>query len=143
MVLSEAMPHLSPSSLCVSSVSRFRLYAVYVAVASCAACGTMNAVRIDPASPSDRPIFVLTRAVGEEGPPAEFYGLAVVTCKDDSVMWRIAISANVAAPARVVYGTVPAGFTAGVTAHPLVPGCYRVYISGPAHTTFTVSPKSQ
>lgn len=124
------------------SASWFRLCAVYVAVASCAACGTMNAVRIDPASPSDRPAFVLTSGVGEQGPPAEFYGLAVVTCKGDSVMWQIAISANVSPPARVVYGVVPGGFTAGVTAHPLVPGCYRVYISGPAHTTFTVSPKS-
>lgn len=130
------------SQLRVKPISWCRRCTVYVVAVLCAACDSMNAVRIDPASAPDHPVFVLASGLGEQGPPSMFDGLAVVTCRSGRVMWQIGLTADASPPERVVYGVVPRGFTAAVPAHPLLPGCYHVYIAGPARATFTVSQKS-
>lgn len=106
-------------------------------VAGCGSAGIANAVRVDATVP-ERPAFVISVAGDSTGTPFPFYGLVVSRCRSDSVMWQIGASANVTSPTRVEYGVVPRGFTEGVPAHVLEPGCYDVYISGPAHARFTV-----
>jgi hypothetical protein len=111
--------------------------ALSLVVGGCASAGLANAIRVDAAVPA-RPAVVISGAGDSTGTPFPFYGLVVSRCQSDSVMWQIGASADVASPTRVEYGVVPRGFTEGVPAHVLEPGCYTVYISGPAHARFTV-----
>jgi hypothetical protein len=66
-----------------------------------------------------------------------FYGLSVTTC-NGSTMWTVAQESSAPIPARIVYGRPPAGYTERAPAKPLVPGCYRVTVSGPSSVEFRV-----
>lgn len=102
-----------------------------------AACTATTAVRLAPAPENGRPVFMITAAVGEGLAPA-LYGLSVVRCGSDDVMWTIAADGGRSSPRRIVYGTAPAGYLNEVRPRILGPGCYNVFVSGGGRSTFTV-----
>jgi hypothetical protein len=67
------------------------------------------------------------------------YGLAVEKCKGSDTMWQIGLGSDVtSSPVRIVYGVSPGGYSVRVAPRPLVPGCYRVIVSGPREARFRV-----
>lgn len=97
--------------------------------------GTQNVtVAVEPAPAPARVAFGLGVGGGY------FYGLTVMTCTRDSVMWVVGTGGtNAGRPSRVVYGQAPAGFATRTGPVPLVPGCYMA-TAGSGFTRFVLRP---
>ena len=68
-----------------------------------------------------------------------FYGLTVMRCGDKTPYWTFGDrGAKGAPPDTVTYGVPPRGYETILGPLPLDPGCYRVVITGGAHTRFSV-----
>ena len=118
-----------------------RLAVVAVAViVALAACAGRNAVWLDPASTPERVVFRISNGPGSTAPPSYFYGLTVMSCGGNVVLWTLRNSETTSAsrPARIVYGEPPRGYYSADGPRPLRPGCYRVAVSGPATTEFRI-----
>jgi len=104
------------------------------------ACAGRNAVWVEPGSTAARVVFRVANTPGGAAPIDFFYGLTVATCEGGRVMWtmRNADTQSAARPIRIVYGEPPAGYVSATGPLPLVPGCYRATVSGPASTEFVV-----
>ena len=115
------------------------MFAVVAAVSmSLIGCEAMvNEVRVEPGLTPLKPVFILTDTTGR-GPAGTVYGLSVVACGSETVLWQISATGSNPAPSRIEYGTVPPGYV--VTAGPagLRPGCYDVFITGGRRSRFRV-----
>jgi hypothetical protein len=115
--------------------------AALATLATLAACAGRNAVWVDPVSTRERVVFHISNGPGSTAPPSYFYGLTVMSCGGNQVLWTLRNSETVSAsrPARIVYGEPPRGYFSADGPRPLRPGCYRVVVSGPASTEFRIA----
>src|SRR5829696_3825115 len=86
--------------------------AVLLLAATLAACAGRNAVWVDPGSTRERVVFHISNGPGSTAPPSYFYGLTVMSCGGNVVLWTLRNSetASAARPARIVYGEPPRGY---------------------------------
>jgi hypothetical protein len=102
-----------------------------------AACETaVNAVKIEPGSLM-QPVFVVTDTAGR-GFSGVIYGLSVVVCGEERVMWTIAATGSAGVPTRVTYGVPPSGFVNQFGPEPLRAGCYDVFVTNGRRTRFHI-----
>ena len=105
-----------------------------------ASCETLvNEVRVEPGTtpPPIKPVFVLSDTSGH-GPVGTIYGLSVVACGRETVLWQIVATGTNTAPARIDYGVAPAGYIVNIGPTPLSTGCYNVYISDGRRARFHI-----
>ena len=102
-------------------------------------CAVSNAVWIQPNSDVGKVVFRIAQTPKGDVPLTTFYGLTVAEC-GGRVTWEFGTSgSNGPPPGRVIYGEVPPGFVTKAAPRPLRPGCYHVFITGAASTTFEVT----
>jgi len=111
------------------------LFALGVFVFACE--GVVNEVRVEPGAAPLKPAFVLTDTSGR-GPSGTIYGLSIVSCRSDNVLWQIAATGSNSAPSRIVYGEAPPGFRVNAGPEALRPGCYDVFVTGGRRARFRV-----
>jgi hypothetical protein len=104
-------------------------------------CPQELAVWIEPGSTVQRLTFGVAQSRG--GPPvADLKAFEVNRCAsrgvDETTVWLIEAASEAPKPTRITYGTVPAGFTLRTGPQPIVPGCYRVHVSGSGALRFAV-----
>lgn len=101
---------------------------------SCAEVASYDGdVSIAPESTARHVVFVIEST-------SMFYGLSVFPCGSDRSLWTIGGGGSVdLPPSRIVYGETPSEFQERAPAKPLVPGCYRVEVSGEHAARFTVN----
>jgi hypothetical protein len=109
--------------------------ALTLALASCESL--VNEVRVDPGTAPLKPVFVLSDT-GGRGPAGTIYGLSVVACGSETVLWQIAASGSHSAPSRIEYGVAPTGYTVNTGPVPLRAGCYNVYVTDGRRARFRV-----
>ena len=114
-----------------------RLLGALVSVALFACGPGVNEVRIEAAPPPAGLAFVFTDSTGK-GPSGTIYGLAVVRCGSDSVVWQVAATGSKNAPSRVAYGDTLDGFDVRVPPQPLRPGCYDVFVTDGRRARFRI-----
>ena len=127
-------------SLPRATAGRRLLAVLALAVAVAAGCGTDNLIGVEPGSTADSLVFRLAASRGDIiTPPSLVYGLTVIPCGGDRVLWQISAETGEGRiPSRVRYGEQLQGFRVRVPAEPLRPGCYEAVISGPATVRFDV-----
>ncbi len=102
-------------------------------------CASGNAIWVEPNSTAKRVVFRIARTREATAPPSFFYGLSVITCSGNRVMWTFGGASNAApTPSQIVYGKPSPGYTTREGPRPLRPGCYRAVISGSASVEFVV-----
>ena len=102
-------------------------------------CASGNAIWVEPNSTAKRVVFRIARTREATAPPSFFYGLSVITCSGNRVMWTFGGMSNTApTPPQIVYGKPSPGYTTREGPRPLRPGCYRAVISGAASVQFVV-----
>jgi hypothetical protein len=109
--------------------------ALTLVLASCESL--VNEVRVEPGTTPLKPVFVLTDTTGR-GPAGTIYGLSVVACGNEAVLWQIVATGSNGAPSRVEYGVPPAGYIVNAGPTPLRAGCYNVYITDGRRARFRV-----
>ena len=116
-----------------------RLGAVLAALAaSLAACeAVVNEVRVEPGSTPLKPVFVLTDTTGR-GPSGTIYGLSIVACGSETVLWQIAATGANGAPSRITYGETPPGYVVNSGPTALRAGCYDVFVTDGRRARFRV-----
>jgi hypothetical protein len=97
----------------------------------------VNEVRVLPGPTPLKPVFVLTDSTGH-GPAGTIYGLSIVACGTETVLWQIAASGSNTAPSRIEYGVVPPGFVVNAGPASLRPGCYDVFVTDGRRARFRV-----
>ena len=123
--------------------TRGRFYIARLSVALTlvlASCETLvNEVRVESGTtpPPIKPVFVLSDTSGH-GPVGTIYGLSVVACGRETVLWQIVATGTNTAPPRIEYGVAPAGYNVNIGPTPLSAGCYDVYISDGRRARFRI-----
>ncbi|HKW49030.1 MAG TPA: hypothetical protein VJN70_16380 [Gemmatimonadaceae bacterium] len=103
-----------------------------------ASCETLvNEVRVEPGSTPLKPVFVLSDTTGR-GPVGTIYGLSVVACGSETVLWQIVATGSNGAPSRIEYGVTPAGYIVNAGPLPLRAGCYDVFVTDGRRARFRV-----
>ncbi|HEY7236022.1 MAG TPA: hypothetical protein VH539_17825 [Gemmatimonadaceae bacterium] len=110
-------------------------FALGVFVVACEA--VVNEVRVEPGASPLKPVFVLTDTTGR-APSGTIYGLSIVTCRNDNVLWQIAATGSNTSPSRIVYGEAPPGYAVNVGPAALRPGCYVVFVTDGRRARFRV-----
>jgi len=101
-------------------------------------CETLvNEVRVEPGTTPLKPAFVLTDTTGR-GPVGTIYGLPVVVCGSETVLWQISADGSSSAPGRIEYGTPPPGYVVNIGPAALRPGCYDVFVTDGRRARFRV-----
>lgn len=109
-----------------------------VVLALGAACTPpVNEIRVEPGTTLFKPVFVLTDTTGRS-PSGTIYGISVIPCDADSVVWQIAASGSNRAPMRLEYGLTPPGYVAHIGPAVLRPGCYNVYVTDGRRAQFRI-----
>ena len=117
--------------MCIASLS----IAVTLVLASCETL--VNEVRVEPGTTPLKPVFVLSDTTGH-GPVGTVYGLSVVACGSETVLWQIVATGSNSAPSRIEYGVAPAGYIVNTGPAPLRAGCYNVYVTDGRRARFHV-----
>ena len=130
------------SVLAVSHVTRMTRLCIVVLVAgvssSLIGCeAIVNEVRIEPGTTPLKPVFVLTDTTGR-GPVGTVYGLSVVACGSETVLWQIAATGSSGPPNRIEYGTTPPGYVVSAGPAALRAGCYDVFVTAGRRARFRV-----
>jgi hypothetical protein len=94
----------------------------YLSIAAPAAVDSLTFLITDPRQATDVPI----------------YGLSVVVCGTERVMWTIASDGSRSLPAQIAYGHAVPGFVTRAGPLTLSPGCYDVFASGTRPVRFDV-----
>ena len=103
-----------------------------------AACETLaNEVRVEPGTTPLKPVFILTDTTGH-GPVGTIYGLSVVACQSETILWQIVATGSNGAPSRIEYGVAPDGYVVNSGPFPLHAGCYDVFITDGRRARFRV-----
>jgi hypothetical protein len=103
-----------------------------------ASCESLvNEVRVEPGATPLRPVFVLSDTTGR-GPAGTIYGLSVVACGNETVLWQIVAAGSNGAPSRIEYGVTPLGYIVNTGPAPLRAGCYNVYVTDGRRVRFRV-----
>lgn len=103
-----------------------------------ASCETLvNEVRVEPGTTPLKPAFVLSDTTGH-GPVGTIYGLSVVACGSETVLWQIAATGSNGTPSRIEYGVLPPGFVVNAGPAPLRAGCYNVFVTDGRRARFHV-----
>jgi len=97
----------------------------------------VNEVRIEPGTTPLKPVFVLTDTTGR-GPVGTVYGLSVVACGSETVLWQIAATGSSGAPTHIEYGTLPPGYVVNAGPAALRTGCYDVFVTDGRRARFRV-----
>ena len=97
----------------------------------------VNEVRVIPGPTPLKPLFVLTDSTGH-GPAGTIYGLSIVACGTETVLWQIAAGGSNTAPSRIEYGVAPPGFVVNAGPAALHPGCYDVFVTDGRRARFRV-----
>jgi hypothetical protein len=123
----------------VTSRARFRIATFSIALTLVSAsCETLvNEVRVQPGTAALKPVFVLSDTTGR-GPVGTVYGLSVVTCGSETVLWQIVATGSNGAPSRIEYGVTPAGYIVNIGPTPLHAGCFNVYVTDGRRARFHV-----
>jgi hypothetical protein len=118
----------------------WRRVAVVAALAA-AACNAERIERVAPDASAARPVFHL---VHEDGTPlTRFYGLSVVSCSGDAVLWTLQSGGTSASPPlAITYGEAPTGYTSATGPRPLDPGCYKVLMPEGITARFRIDAKT-
>lgn len=111
------------------------LAALSISLIGCEA--TVNEVRVIPGVTPLKPVFVLTDSTGH-GPAGTIYGLSIVACGTETVLWQLAASGSNTAPSRIEYGVAPPGFVVNAGPAALRPGCYDVFVTDGRRARFRV-----
>jgi hypothetical protein len=132
--------HISlPAVSHVTRTARLRIVSVLAGVSmSLVGCEALvNEVRVEPGTTSLKPVFVLTDTTGR-GPVGTVYGLSVVACGSEMVLWQISADGSSSAPTRIEYGTAPPGYVVNARPAALRAGCYDVFITDGRRARFRV-----
>jgi hypothetical protein len=123
----------------VTAIARFRRAATAVAfvIAAVACEAVVNEVRVEPGNTPLKPVFVLTDTTGR-GPSGTIYGLSVVACGTETVLWQIAATGANGAPSRIEYGQTPPGYVVNMGPTALRAGCYDVFVTDGRRARFRV-----
>jgi hypothetical protein len=123
----------------VTRKGRLRLMAALAALSiSLIGCeAVVNEVRVEPGTTPLKPVFVLTDTTGR-GPPGTIYGLSIVACGTETVLWQIAATGSNGAPSRIEYGVTPPGYVVNAGPAPLHAGCYDVFVTDGRRARFRV-----
>lgn len=97
----------------------------------------VNQVRIEPGTAPRTPVFVLTDSTGS-GPAGAIYGLSVVPCGADAVVWQIVATGTNGPPTLLTYGVTPPGYVSHLGPAPLSAGCYDVFVTDGRRARFRV-----
>lgn len=115
-----------------------RLCIASVTVALVLACETLvNEIRVEPGSTPLKPVFVLSDTTGH-GPAGTIYGISVVACGSETVLWQIAATGSNTPPPRIEYGVAPTGYAVNLGPTPLHAGCYDVFVTDGRRARFRV-----
>lgn len=116
-----------------------RLCATVVLIATLTACAAENRIRVAPGSTRDSLVFLID---GADGTAAHglVYGLTVLRCGDQLVLWTIAADGSRTIPDKVRYGQLVPGFSIRAGPEPLTQGCYQAIISSATPLSFDVDP---
>ena len=111
------------------------LVALSISLIACEAF--VNEVRVVPGTTPLKPIFVLTDTTGH-GPAGTIYGLSIVACGTETVLWQISATGSNGAPSRIEYGVVPTGYVVNAGPAPLRAGCYDAFVTDGRRARFRV-----
>lgn len=117
--------------MCIATLS----VALMLVLASCETL--VNEVRVESGTTPLKPVFVLSDTTGR-GPVGTIYGLSVVACGSEIVLWQIVATGSNGAPSRIEYGVVPAGYIVNIGPTPLRAGCFNVYVTDGRRARFRV-----
>jgi hypothetical protein len=105
------------------------------------ACNSERIERVAPDASASRPVFHLVHPDGS--PITRFYGLSVVSCSGDAVLWTLQSGGtNAAPPLAIAYGETPTGYTSATGPRPLDPGCYKVLMPEGLTARFRIDAKT-
>lgn len=119
------------AQLCIAASA----IALTLGLASCESL--VNEVRVEPGTTPLKPVFVLSDTTGR-GPAGTIYGISVVACGNETVLWQIVATGSNGAPSRIEYGVPPTGYIVNAGPSPLRAGCYNVYVTDGRRARFRV-----
>lgn len=115
-----------------------RVSLTVLSAAALVACDhAINTVRVEPGTAPLHPVFVLADSTGR-GRSGLVYGLSVVPCGSDSVMWQLGATGSQGPPQRLTYGEAPDGFVSLIGPRELRRGCYDVFVTDGRRARFRV-----